>query len=111
MEKLGFRVLAMTHSRYNPLKPLKNRAPCTEKITTLLTPFLHVARDPESVTLSAFRSYEEFKSIHNEYVSFCTERRTLVGEPVSIVLSIPRIFEIKWLVFDALVKKALSEIE
>ncbi len=109
LEKLGFRVLSMTHSQYNPRKPMRSRQICSERVDTLLTPFFNVSRDPESVTLAAFRSYEEYKSYHSDYVGFCTEAETLKGEPLTVVLSIPRIFEVKWLVFDALVRKALGD--
>jgi hypothetical protein len=108
LEKLGFRVLAMIHSRFNPLKPIPEREICVQRLSLMQTPVFNVARNPESVMLVAFRNFEEFKSLHNEFVSFCTQHDTLRGEPATLVLSIPRIFEIKWLVYEPLVRKILE---
>lgn len=108
LEKLGFKILAMTHSKFNPLKPVYSRQRCIQKIVNIQTPIFNIARNPESVMLTAFRDFEEFKMLHHEFVTFCEEHDTLRGDPVTILLSIPRIFEIKWLVYEPLVRKMLS---
>ncbi len=110
LEKLGFDILAMTHSTFNPLKPLHERETCVRNIASLRTPIFNIARDPESVMLTAFRDFKEFKYLHNEFVSFCAEHDTLRGEPVTFLLSIPRIFEVKWLVYEPLVRKILEDL-
>ncbi len=110
LEKLGFKMLTMTHTKFNPLKPLKERQDCVREAMTLLTPFFKVARDPESIMLNAFRNFEEFKVLHNEFVHFCTERDSVRGDPVNILMSIPRIHEIKWLVYEPLVRRVLNEL-
>jgi len=110
LERLGFKILVMTHSRFNPLKPLAERQVCIEATRAIKTPIFHIARDPESVMLTAMRDFEEFKRIHNKYVTFCENQGTLRRDPVTLVLSIPRIFEVKWLVFEPLVRQALSHI-
>lgn len=110
LERLGFNILAMTHSRFNPLKPLSMRMKCVRNISTFLTPIFNIARDPESVMITAIRDFEEFKQLHNQFVSFCSMNDTIRGEPTTILLSIPRIFEVKWLVFEPLVKKILDEL-
>jgi hypothetical protein len=110
LERLGFNILAMTHSRFNPLEPLPVRLKCVRNISTFRTPILNIARDPESIMITAFRDYEEFKMLHNEFVSFCAKNDILRGEPTTILLSIPRIFEVKWLVFEPLVKRILDDL-
>jgi len=108
LEKLGFDILAMTHTKFNPNKTLDERKECIINVTNLRTPIFHIARDPESVMLTPFRNFEEFKHLHNEFVSFCAEHDTLKEEPVTFLLSLPRIHEIKWLVYEPLVRSILS---
>ena len=61
-----------------------------------------------TLTIWDILGQKEFKSLHNEFVSFCTQHDTLRGEPATLVLSLPRIFEIKWLVYEPLVRKILE---
>jgi len=110
LEKLGFKILAMTHSHFNPLKPLYDRQKCMRHVTVTRTPIFNIARDPESVMLTAFRDFEEFKELHNDFVSFCAAHDSLRGEPTTFLLSIPRLFEIKWLVYEPLVRKVLEDL-
>jgi len=110
LERLGYKILAMTHSHFNPLKPLYDRQKCVQHVAITRTPIFNIARDPESVMLTAFKDFEEFKHLHNEFVSFCAAHDSLRGEPVTFLLSIPRLFEIKWLVYEPLVKKLLDEM-
>ena len=110
MEKLGFKILSMVHSKYNPLKPLSERQKCVQNTMTSQTPIFSIARYPESIMLVAFRDFEEYKQLHNEYVSFCAERHILVGNPLSLNLSIPRLHEIKWLVYEPLVRSVLDDL-
>ncbi|MCI0497018.1 MAG: hypothetical protein L0Z54_01820 [Thermoplasmata archaeon] len=108
LEKMGFQILTMTHSRFNPLKPMMRRQVCMQETRRVLTPIFHVARDPESVMLCAFWNFEDFKHLHNEYVSFCEEQDSLVEEPYTLAMSIPRLFEVKWLVFEPLARQVLE---
>jgi hypothetical protein len=110
LEKLGFNILSMTHSKFNPLKPLRERQKSVRHIATMQTPIFNIARDPESLMLTAYRDFEEFKRLHHEFISFCAEHDSLRGEPVTLVLSIPRLFEVKWLVYEGLVKKVLEDL-
>jgi hypothetical protein len=110
LERLGFNILAMTHSKFNPLEPLPVRLKCVRNISTFRTPIFNIARDPESIMVTAFRDFEEFKMLHNEFVSFCSKNEILRGEPQTILLSIPRIFEVKWLVFEPLVERVLKDL-
>ncbi len=110
LERLGFNILAMTHSKFNPLEPLPVRLKCVRNISTFRTPLFNIARDPESIMITAFRDFEEFKVLHNDFVSFCSKNDILRGEPTTILLSIPRIFEVKWLVFEPLVKRILDDL-
>jgi len=111
LEKLGFKILSLVHTKYNPLKPLRERQKCVQNTMTLYTPIFSVARYPESVMLVAFRNFEEYKNLHNEYVTFCAERDIIRGDPVTLNLSIPRIHEIKWLVYEPMVRKILDEMD
>ena len=108
LEKLGFEILAMTHSRFNPMKPLREREICIKNVAMLQTPIFNIARDPESVMLTPFKNFEEFQMIHERFTNFCSEHDSLKGEPTKILLSIPRIHEIKWLVYEPLVQKVMG---
>ncbi|MBI5001303.1 MAG: hypothetical protein HZB92_07255 [Euryarchaeota archaeon] len=108
LEKLGFEILVMTHSKFNPSKPIHERQMHMRTITKLQTPIFHIARDPESVMLTVYKGFDDFKMLHNEYVSYCAENDSLGGEPIEILLSLPRIFNIKWLVYEPLVRKVLN---
>jgi len=108
LQKLGFKMLALTHSKFNPLIPLSGREKCVKHTRAVQTPIFNIARNPESMMLTAFRDYEEFKRLHNEFVSYCQEHNTLRNDPFVLLQSIPRIFEVKWLVYEPLVRKILD---
>ena len=110
LERLGFNILAMTHCRFNPLEPLAVRLKCVRNISIHRTPIINIARNPENVMITAFRDFQEFKALHNEFVTFCAKNDILRGEPTTILLSIPRIFEVKWLVLEPLVRRVLGDL-
>jgi DNA-binding MarR family transcriptional regulator len=110
MERLNFKMLAMTHTKFDPLKVLSERQACTKMSMETLTPIFKIARDPECVMINAFKDFEEFKRMHNEFVYCMTGYEAIREDPKNVLLSIPRIFEIKWLVYESLVKKVLDGI-
>jgi DNA-binding MarR family transcriptional regulator/DNA-binding Lrp family transcriptional regulator len=110
LDKLGIKILSMIHTKYNPLKPLRERQKCVQNTMTLQTPIFIIARDPESVMLVAFKDFEECKNLQNEYITFCAGQDIIRMDPVMLNLSVPRIHEIKWLVYEPMVRKILDDI-
>jgi hypothetical protein len=108
MEKLGFEILALMHFKFNPLKPVRERQMCIRRIAMLHTPIFYIARDPESVMLIPFANFEEFQRTHETVATFCAENDTLKGDPITYLLSIPRVNEIKWLLYEPLVRTILN---
>ena len=108
MEKLGFEILAMMHFKFNALKPVRDRQMCIRRIAMLHTPIFYIARDPESVMLIPFKNFEEFQRIHETVSTFMAEKDVLKGEPITYLLSLPRLTELKWLLYEPLVKKILD---
>lgn len=108
MEKLGFEMLVMTHAKFNPNKPLRERQLCIQNIAKIKTPIFNIARDRESVMLTPFKNFEEYQSIHEKVLNFCWSHDSLKEEPITILMSIPRLHEIKWRVYEPLVKAVLN---
>lgn len=108
LDKLGFEILAMTHSKFNPHRPLSERKVCIQTIEQLQTPIFNIARDRESVMLTPYLNFEKYQRTHEAVLTFCTKKQTLKEEPATILMSIPRIHEVKWLIYEPLVKKALD---
>ncbi len=108
LEKLGFQILAMTHSKFNPHRPLNERKLCIQTIGRLQTPIFNIARDRESVMFTPFLNFKTYQANQEAVLSFCTEKQSLKEEPATILMSIPRIHEVKWLIYEPLVRKALQ---
>jgi hypothetical protein len=108
LKKLGFEILALTHSKFNPDKSIREREICIRTVSMFQTPIFNIARDPESVMFTAYRNFEEFQHLHERFTTFCIEHESLKEEPVNIPLSIPRMEESKWRIYEPLVKKILE---
>ncbi|MDI6917430.1 MAG: Lrp/AsnC family transcriptional regulator [Thermoplasmatales archaeon] len=108
MKKLGLEILAFTHTKFNPKKPIYKRVECIKKIIQMQTPILNASSDLESVMLTPYRNFEDYQRIHNEITSLCVQNEFLREEPTTLLMSIPMMTIVKNHTCAPLVKKILE---
>jgi len=108
LEKLGLGILAFTHSRFNPKTTLDEREDYLEKIMELQTPIFNISRRLEGVMLTPFRNYAEYQDIHGAVTRFSAREELLSEDPITMLLSIPRMATLKNHENSMLVKKVLG---
>jgi DNA-binding CsgD family transcriptional regulator len=108
LEKLGLGILAFSHSRFNPKTTLDERKEYIEKVAERKTPIFNVSRRLEGVMITPFRNYAEYQDIHGEVTRFSAREELLQEDPMTMLLSIPRMAVLKDHENGMLVKKILG---
>lgn len=108
LERLGLGILAFTHSRFNPKTTIDERKNYLQKVTDIQTPIFNISRRLEGVMLTPFRNYEEYQAIHGEVTRYSTREEMLQEDPITMLLSIPRMAVIKDHDNATLTKKVLE---
>jgi hypothetical protein len=108
LEKLGFKILAFSHSKCNPKKTLEERRMGIEEVCKLKTPVFHAIKNFERVSITPFKDFEEFHDIYEKTTNFCAEKEVLIDEPITFLLSVPRMSMIKNHEYVPLVRKVLN---
>lgn len=108
LEKLGLGIIAFTHSRFNPKTTLDERKNYLQKVVDLQTPIFNVSRRLEGVMLTPFRNFEEYQTIHGEVTRYSAREEMLQEDPVTMLLSMPRMTMLKNHDNAMLVKRVLG---
>ena len=108
LDKLGLGILAFTHSRFNPKTTLDERKNYIQKVVDLQTPIFNISRRLEGVMITPFRNYAEYQDIHGEVTRFSAREDLLQEDPITMLLSIPRMTVLKDHENAMLVKKILG---
>ena len=108
MKKLGLEILAFTHSKFNPKKPIYKRIEGIQKIIQMQTPIFNASSDLESIMLTPYRNFEDYQRIHAEVTRFQVQNEFLREEPTSLLMSIPMMTIVKDHMYAPLVKKILE---
>ena len=80
--KIGLGVMAFTHTRYNPQKPIEKRKTGIREILWDRNQFFIISTDTESIRLSAFKDYRDFQSKYNEHIRHYRERDFIKHNPL-----------------------------
>lgn len=108
MKKLGLEILAFTHSKFNPKKPIQTRVEGIKNIIQMQTPILNVSSDLESIMLTAYKNFEDYQTIHEHVTRFHVQNEFLREEPTTLLMSIPIMTIVKNHMYAPLVKKILE---
>jgi hypothetical protein len=108
LEKLGLGILAFTHSRFNPKTTINERKRYLQKVSDLQTPIFNISRRLEGTMLTPFRNFEEYQSIHGEVTRFSAREDLLQEDPITMLLSIPRMTVLRDHDNSLLVRKILG---
>jgi len=97
LKKLGYSLIAFSHTRYNPEKPMEARMKEIQDIVGSQSQFLIISTDSESIRFSAFKSYTNFQKTITEYVKTYLKKGHIL-EPPEIQLFPIADFEYKSLI-------------
>jgi hypothetical protein len=110
VKKIGFNILAFTHSKFKPQMSIKNKEECL-KITLNTTPTIfYISRKLESMSMTVFENFKDYQSTHDLINKCRTEKDFLKGEPLTILLSVPTLSVIKNHVYAPLTKKIVHSL-
>ncbi|MFO7619516.1 MAG: helix-turn-helix domain-containing protein [Thermoplasmata archaeon] len=107
--KLGFKVMTLSHIKFNPRKPLDDDLLKTGILHNPSTVLL-AARKYECIAISAFLDYEDYRDDYTHMVQYLKENDYLAEMPETSKYMIPSIVTMKEITFGPIVKKIL-EIE
>jgi hypothetical protein len=108
VEKLGFNILALSYTKFNPKTPLEMRKEGVEMILRDFPNILMITSNLESVNLFVVRDFHEFQNAKDSIISYYKEKEYFAEEPIILNLSIPRMAIHKNFEFAPLVKKVLG---
>jgi hypothetical protein len=106
--KLGFEILAISHTKTNPRQSLEERFICVEALYRKQTPIFHVSKNFDRISITPFKNFSEFQEIYEWSTNFCTINDCIIKEPNRILLSISQMKILKNHVYAPLVKKILN---
>jgi DNA-binding MarR family transcriptional regulator len=107
LNKLGFEILCFGHTKLSPKCPYD---PETFDMSILNTDsgIFFAAKRFENITLSIYRSYEDFKVENSALIRYLKENNMIADMPLVRLYSIGRMITIKDLVFGPFVKQLLD---
>ena len=108
LEKLGFGILAFTHSKCNPRKSMAERRECIIRISKIKMPIFHLSKNFDRISITPFMNFKDYHDIHERATNFCSINDIITEEPKTILLSIPRMTMIKNHLYAPIVKKILA---
>ena len=108
LNKLGFNILALSYTKFNPKTPLEMRKKGIKMILSDFPNILMITSNLESVNLFVVRDFHEFQNAKDIIISYYKEKKYFAEEPIILNLSIPRMTIHKNFEFAPLVKKVLG---
>ncbi len=107
LNKLGFEILCLGHTKYSPRTPFNSGTIDMSYIDTDSVMFL-AAKRFENFTLSIYKTYEDFKVENSALIRYLKENEMIADMPLIRLYSIKRMITIKDLVFGPFVKQLLD---
>lgn len=107
LEKLGFKVMTLSHLKFNPERPLDNELLFGDIMLNPETIFL-AARKFECLMLSVYTEYEDYRADHTRRVQYLKEAGYLAELPNVAKYVIPNMVVMKDLVFGPIAGKILG---
>ena len=108
LQKLGMDILAISYSRFNPRRPLKERSYGIQKIMKIMPQFLILSGNFENLILGVFRNYEHFNTVKLNALKIYREHDFLRGEPEISLIPLQSARVIKDLTFAQVLEDLLD---
>ncbi len=108
LQKLGMDILAISHSRFNPRTPLKERKHGIKKIMESTPQFLMLSGNFENLMVGAFKNYEHFNSVKLSALKIYREHDFLRGEPEITLIPMQSARIIKDLDFSEIMEQVVK---
>lgn len=108
LQKLGIDILALSHSRFNPRTPLKERSYGIRKILESTPQLLMLSGNFENLMVGAFRNYEHFNRVKLNALKIYREHDFLRGEPDITLIPMQSARIIKELDFSEIMEQVLN---
>ncbi len=105
--KLGFKVMTLSHIRFNPRKPLDSALLKSGVLQNPAT-ILLAARKYDCIAISAHLDYEDYRLEHTRMVQHLKENNYLAEMPETSKYMIPSMVVMKDITFGPIVKKILE---
>lgn len=110
IRKLGFNILAFTHSKFKPQMSIKNKQECLDVSLKTSPSIFYVSRNLESISIRVFESFKDYQFTNNLINKCRTDNDFLRGEPETLLLSVPTMSVIKNHIYAPLTKKILHTL-
>lgn len=81
INRLGVELMVFTHIKSKPQVTLKVRKNGVKEILTQKSQITYIASNHESIVISAFRNYTEFKRTYDQIVGYYKEKDFLLEQP------------------------------
>lgn len=108
LEKLGYEIIALAHTNFNPRTPLKERKKGIEMMVSEVPQFFMVSGNFENILLAAAKDYEDFNNMKNRVLSFYGKHSFITGEPRIYLFSLKETDFVRNFDFAPVVKMALG---
>jgi len=109
LQKLGIDIMAISHSRFNPRTPLKERSHGIKKIMETTPQFIMLSGNFENLMVGAFSNYEHFNTVKLNALKIYREHDFLRGEPEITLIPMQSARVIKDLTFFEIIEDVLGE--
>jgi CRP-like cAMP-binding protein len=106
LQKLGFKVLAISHIMFNLKKPFDSKLLSMGVLQNPGTIML-AARKFECISLSVYMEYEDYREEHTRDIQYLKENDYLLDMPNTAKYMIPSMLVMKDMIFGPMVKKTL----
>jgi len=107
MLKLGFKVMTLSHIRFNPRKPLDDALLASGVLQDPAT-ILLATRKYDCIAISAYLDYEDYRQMHTPMVQYLKENDYLAEMPETSKYMIPCMVTMKDIAFGPIVRKILA---
>lgn len=108
LEKLDFKILAFLYMRLSLNLSKEDKLNFCKAITKLRSPIFMVVGNNDSLALTPFKDFDDYKKITNAFAEINEISNVLKEEPVILLFSLPETKVIKEYSFDKIVEKFLS---
>jgi len=108
LEKLGYELLVLYHTRFNPQKPIPERMDTLEYVLNEGSHILVISGNTESVALTVHKSFTDLRRSYDQLVSMYREKDSISSDPTIRIHPLSDIKTIIYGRYAPLVKKVLG---
>lgn len=108
LKSLGIDILAISHSRFNPRAPLKERKNGIKKIMETTPMFIMISGSFESLMVGGFTDYEHLSSVKHNALKIYKEHDFLRDEPEIVMIPMQSARLLKELDFSGVIEGVVN---